>query len=109
LALVGDLLIHLRDPVRGLERVRDVLEPDGRILLLEEVNVALTLLRPRAAWASLQALGTDFNWWRGNLRCLVDYLALAGFDEIRRVAVYKLKASRHQARWHVALSARRGP
>jgi SAM-dependent methyltransferase len=106
-AVVGDLLIHLRDPVRGLERVRDVLVPDGRILLLEEVNVALSILRPRAAWASLQARGTDYNWWRGNLRCLIDYLALAGFDRTRRIAIYKLKAGRYQARWHVALTAQR--
>jgi SAM-dependent methyltransferase len=106
-ALVGDLLIHLRDPVRGLERVHDVLAPDGRLLLLEEVNVALSILRPRAAWASFQARGTDFNWWRGNLRCLVDFVALAGFEQIERVAFYKLKAAGDQARWHVALSARR--
>lgn len=107
LALVGDLLIHLRDPVRGLERVCEVLVPSGRILLLEEVNVALSILRPRAAWASLQARGTDYNWWRGNLRCLVDFLALAGFEDVKRVAIYKLRAGRDQARWHVALSARR--
>lgn len=107
LALVGDLLIHLRDPVRGLERVLDVLAPGARLLLLEEVSIPLSLLRPRAAWASLQARGTDFNWWRGNLRCLTDYLALAGFQDARRVAVYKLRAHGAQARWHVALSARR--
>jgi SAM-dependent methyltransferase len=107
IALVGDLLIHLRDPVRGLERVHEVLAPGGRLLLLEEVNVALTLLRPRTAWASLQARGTDYNWWRGNLRCLTDYLALAGFEQIRRLATYKLKAGGDQARWHMALSARR--
>lgn len=107
-AVVGDLLIHLRDPVRGLERVHDVLTPGGRILLLEEVNVALSILRPRAAWASLQARGTDYNWWRGNLRCLFDYLALAGFEGAKRVAIYKLRAGGDQARWHVALTAQRG-
>jgi SAM-dependent methyltransferase len=106
-ALIGDLLIHLRDPVRGLERVNDVLAPGGRLLLMEEVNLPMTLLRPRAAWASFQARATDYNWWQGNLRCLTDFLALAGFGEIRRTAFYKLKARGDQARWHVALSARR--
>jgi tRNA (mo5U34)-methyltransferase len=106
-ALIGDLLIHLRDPVRGLERVRDVLAPGGRLLLLEEFNVLLSILRPRAASASLQARGSDFNWWRGNLRCLLDFLALAGLEQSRREAIYKLKAAGDQARWHVALSARR--
>jgi SAM-dependent methyltransferase len=110
-AVVGDLLIHLRDPVRGLEAVHSVLSPRGRLLLLEEVNVPLTLLRPRAAWASFQARGTDYNWWNGNYRCLRDWLALAGFSAPRRKLVYRLQARRApQARWHVALeAARRGP
>jgi hypothetical protein len=67
----------------------------------------MTLLRPRGAWASFQARATDYNWWQGNLRCLTDFLALAGFREIRRTAFYKLRAQGDQARWHVALSARR--
>jgi len=31
-------------------------------MLLEEVNVPLSLLRPRTAWASFQARGTDARW-----------------------------------------------
>jgi tRNA (mo5U34)-methyltransferase len=104
-ALIGDLLIHIRDPVRGLEAVHGVLEPGGRLLVLEELNVPLTLLRPRAAWASFQARGTDYNWWQGNLQALRDWIVLAGFREPRRVALYKLKARGPQARWHVALEA----
>jgi hypothetical protein len=105
-AVVGDLLLHLRDPVRGLEAVRSALTPGtGRLLLLEEVSVPLTLLRPRAAWASFQARGSDYNWWQGNYRCLLDWLALAGFQAPHRRTVYKLRALGLQARWHVALEA----
>jgi SAM-dependent methyltransferase len=105
--VLGDLLLHLRDPVRGLEAVHGVLRPGGRLFLLEEVSVALTLVRPRAAWASFQARGTDYNWWQGNLRCLLDWLALAGFTGVRRRFFYKLRATKDQARWHVALEATR--
>lgn len=101
--VVGDLLLHLRDPVRGLEAVRSVLSPGGRVLVLEELNIPLSLLRPRSAWASFQARGTDFNWWQGNYRCLVDWIVLAGFAPPSRKLVYRLQARRPQARWHVAL------
>jgi SAM-dependent methyltransferase len=106
-AVLGDVLLHVRDPVRGLEAVRSVLAPAGRLLLLEEVNVVLTVLRPRAAWASFQARGTNYNWWKGNYRCLLDWLALAGFSTPRRRLVYRLRARGPQARWHVALEATR--
>jgi hypothetical protein len=76
-AVVGDVLIHLRDPVRGLATVRTTLTPCGRILLLEEVNVPLSLRRPRTAWASFQA----------------------------RRRVYRRDTHGAQARWHVALEA----
>ena len=102
-AVIGDLLLHLRDPVRGLEAVRGVLAPGGRVLVLEEINVPLSLLRRRSAWASFQARGTDFNWWQGNYRCLVDWIILAGFAPPRRKLVYRLRARGPQARWHVAL------
>jgi SAM-dependent methyltransferase len=105
-AVIGDLLLHLRDPVRGLEAVRSVLARGGRLLVLEEVNVPLSVLRPRSAWASFQARGTDFNWWQGNYRCLVDWIVLAGFAPPRRRLVYRLRARRPQARWHVAFESR---
>jgi SAM-dependent methyltransferase len=106
-AVIGDLLLHLRDPVRGLEAIRSALAPGGSVLVLEELNVPLSLLRPRTAWASFQARGTDFNWWQGNYRCLVDWIVLAGFAPPRRKLVYRLTARRPQARWHVAFEARR--
>jgi SAM-dependent methyltransferase len=58
-AVMGDLLIHLRDPVRGLERVHDALVPGGRLLTLEQVNLPLTLLRPRRAAGSF---GSQARW-----------------------------------------------
>jgi tRNA (mo5U34)-methyltransferase len=106
-AVVGDLLLHLRDPVRGLEAVHDVLAPGGRLLSLEQVNLPLTLLRPRRAAGSFQARATKMNWWEPNLRALRDWFAVAGFARVRVRRVYRLKAHGPQARWHVAVEARR--
>jgi SAM-dependent methyltransferase len=104
-AVMGDLLLHLRDPVGALERVHDALAPGGRLISLEQVNVPLTLLRPRRAAGSFQARATTMCWWEPNLRALRDWLALAGFARSRVRHVYRLKAHGPQARWHVALES----
>ena len=105
-AVAGDLLLHLRDPVGALERVRSVLSPGGRLLSLEQVSVPLTLLRPRRAAASFQAGATAMSWWEPNARALVEWLRVAGFRGARVRRVYRLRATGPQARWHVALEAR---
>jgi SAM-dependent methyltransferase len=104
-AVMGDLLLHLRDPVRGLERVHDALKPGGRLLTLEQVNVPLTLLRPRRAAGSFQARATKMNWWEPNYRALQDWLAIAGFASTRLRRVYRLNAHGPQAKWHVAVES----
>jgi SAM-dependent methyltransferase len=106
-AVVGDLLIHLRDPVGGLERVRDALEPGGTLLLLEEINVPLTLVSPRRPAARFRSLSARFNWWQCNYSCLYSWLVAAGFETPERKVVYRLKAgTRGQRRWHAAFTAR---
>jgi SAM-dependent methyltransferase len=105
-AVAGDLLLHLRDPVAALERVRGVLVPGGRLLSLEQVSVPLTLLRPRRPAAAFQAGATRMNWWEPNVRALLAWLRIAGFAGARVRRVYRLRAHGAQARWHVALEAR---
>jgi SAM-dependent methyltransferase len=106
-AVMGDLLLHLRDPVRGLERVHDALAPGGRLLTLEQVNVPLSILRPRRAAGSFQARATKMNWWEPNVRALQDWLAVAGFERSRLRRIYRLDARGHQAKWHVAIESTR--
>lgn len=107
-AVIGALLLHLRDPVGGLERVHSVVRPGGRLLLVEPVELGLSLLRPRRAAASMRAARTDFDWWVGNLACLRDWLALAGFRDVRRRRLFRIRARRPMRQWHVALEARTG-
>ena len=73
---VGSLLIHLRDPVRALERVRAVCR--GRLLLVDNVNLRLTLQHPRRPVAALDAVGRPW-WWKMNLPALVRVTEAAGF------------------------------
>lgn len=75
---VGSLLIHLRDPVGALERVRSVLGPSGRLLLVDAVDVDLSLLHPRRAVAHFDGAGRPW-WWQPNLHGLRRFVEAAGF------------------------------
>lgn len=106
-AVVGDLLIHVRDPVGALERVHGVLRPGGRVLSLEQIDVALTLRHPRTPAAHFQANSTRMNWWQPSVRAHRGWLRAAGFADVRLKRIYKLRAHGHQAKWHAAFEGRR--
>ena len=73
---VGSLLIHLRDPVRALERVRSVCR--GSLLVVDNVDLGLTLAHPRRPVAALDGVGRPW-WWKLNLPALVRVVEAAGF------------------------------
>jgi tRNA (mo5U34)-methyltransferase len=77
---VGSLLIHLRDPIRALERVRSVCR--GQLLLVDNVDLRLTLLHPRQAVASFDGQGRPW-WWKGNVAGLARMVRGAGFELAR--------------------------
>ena len=56
---VGSLLMHLRDPVRALERVRSVCRDS--LLLVDNINLGLTIAHPRKPVAALDGMGRP--WW----------------------------------------------
>ena len=105
-AFCGALLLHLRDPVRALERVRETLRPDGELRLLEPVSPALTALLPRRAAARFDADRTEFNWWVANVAGLRAWCVAAGFVETRRVALVRPPSTTRMRQLHVALAAR---
>jgi tRNA (mo5U34)-methyltransferase len=88
-AFLGAMLLHVRDPVRALERIRAVLAPGGRLTLLEPVDPVLSLLAPRRPAARLQVLETDFNWWVANVACLQAWLRAAGFASVARGGLHR--------------------
>lgn len=93
-AFVGAMLLHVRDPVRALERVRRALRPGGRLTLLEPVDPITSLLAPRRPVARFQATETDFNWWAANVACLEAWVHAAGFERIVRGGLHRGEAAR---------------
>jgi tRNA (mo5U34)-methyltransferase len=78
---VGSLLMHLRDPVRALERVRSVCR--GQLLLVDNVDLMLTLLLRRRPVATFDGLGRPW-WWKVNAAGLLRMLRAAGFEPAAR-------------------------
>jgi tRNA (mo5U34)-methyltransferase len=84
---VGSLLLHLRDPVGALERIRGVCR--GHLLAVDGIDLPLTVLAPRRPLARLDGLGRPW-WWRPNLAGLARMVQSAGFELVaapRRIRV----------------------
>jgi tRNA (mo5U34)-methyltransferase len=73
---MGSLLLHLRDPVGALQRVRGVCT--GELLAVDAIDLALTLTHPRRPTATLDAVGRPW-WWKPNLAALARMVEAAGF------------------------------
>lgn len=76
---MGSLLMHLRDPVRALERARSVC--GGTFLLMDNVDLSLSLVSPRRPIARLDGVGRPW-WWKPNMRALERMVTVAGFEVI---------------------------
>jgi hypothetical protein len=85
-AFSGAILLHLRDPVRALERVRNAVRPDGELRLMEPFSVPLTLRAPRRPSAVFRAADSGFAWWLPNLATLHAWPRAAGFARSERIA-----------------------
>jgi tRNA (mo5U34)-methyltransferase len=76
--MLGDLLLHLRDPVRALDAVRRV--TGGHVLLVDEVLLVNELLTRKRPLFELRGVGQDFQWWVGNDAGLRQLLSVGGFE-----------------------------
>lgn len=106
LAFCGALLLHLRDPVGALERIRSVLAPGGVLLLLEPVAVRESLLHPRRPVARFEPAATPFNWWVGTVATLRGWVRVAGFGRVRLRGLHRPPARETMRQWHAGLEAR---
>lgn len=76
---LGSLLVHLRDPVTALERVRSVCA--GSLVVVDGVDPLLSLLFRRLPVATLDGIGRPW-WWYGNPATLARLVRVAGFDVV---------------------------
>jgi len=92
---LGSLLLHLRDPVLALERVRAVCE--GELLIVDVVDPWLSLLHPWRPLATLDANGRPW-WWQANLAGLRRMVRAAGFRTVSRPGLVRMPSGRGQQR-----------
>lgn len=107
IAFMGALLIHLRDPVRALERILGSLTSGGELYQLEAVSLPLSVLHPRRPVARMQTLETSFNWWYPNRATLRAWLRTAGFGGIRTRGLFHPPQRRPMNDWFCGLQSRR--
>jgi SAM-dependent methyltransferase len=107
LAFSGAIMLHLRDPVRALERIAGALSAGGELRLLEPFSPRLTMLSPRRPAASFGAAVEGFTWWLPNLAALGGWLRAAGLRDERRLAVFRPPRRGTIRHWQAAYAARR--
>ena len=99
----GDVLVHLRRPLRALEAIRSV--TTGELLLSDGIDLDL----PRGAFGpTTQYLGgwDDVVWWVPSLDALAQMAVDAGFRDVRVNCVYNLaKTYESEGFWRVSLTA----
>ena len=83
LAFVGAILLHVRDPLGALERVRDVLVPGGRLIVMEPVDADLDDGPVADAPAArFRGQSSQISLWYPNSLCLVDWVKTAGYADV---------------------------
>jgi tRNA (mo5U34)-methyltransferase len=81
-AFIGTLLLHLREPILALTAIRNVLRPQGRLLVNDAISLGMSLRHPRMPVHQLSLLPGRPFWWIPNARGLRRYVEKAGFDVI---------------------------
>lgn len=84
---LGSLLLHLRDPVLALERVRSVCA--GTAVIAETVELLPSLRHPRKPVARLEGLDRPW-WWQPNRAALLRMVQSAGFTIEEATGIYFL-------------------
>ncbi|MDQ1521008.1 MAG: tRNA (mo5U34)-methyltransferase, partial [Actinomycetota bacterium] len=101
----GDILLHLRDPILALQRLRTV--TSGECLFadyfdpaLDELGAGTRLTRYRGGW-------DDVTWWAPSLSTLTQMVADAGYEDVQVVTTYCLSDSdQNEGRWRAVIRAR---
>jgi len=82
---VGSILLHLRDPIGALERIRSVAR--GQVVINDCIEYVLSKLIRRTPMARLDAEDRVW-WWQPNLAALHSMIEQAGFEILERGEPY---------------------
>ena len=82
---IGSLLLHLRDPVRALERLRAVCT--GELLVVDSIDLLLTLVFPGRPTATLDVRGRPW-WWTANVAGIARMAEAARFRVVSSSRVF---------------------
>ena len=82
---LGSLLLHLRDPVAALDRVRSVC--GGQAVIADAVEAIPSWLRPNTPVARLEGEERPW-WWQPNRAALHQMVRSAGFEIVEATGVY---------------------
>jgi tRNA (mo5U34)-methyltransferase len=74
---MGNILLHLRDPILALQQVREVTA--GEFLSVEAISLPMTLVRPFSPTGQF-ALGDENRFWTPNLRGHRRLVEAGGFE-----------------------------
>jgi tRNA (mo5U34)-methyltransferase len=78
---MGNILLHLRDPILALQQVRKVCT--GEFLSYESISLPQTLLRPLSPTGQF-ALGDENLFWTPNLKGHQRFIEAGGFEVIAK-------------------------
>jgi len=92
---VGSLLLHLRDPVGALERIRTVAH--GEVVFNDCIEYVLTKLLPRTPMSRLDAEDRVW-WWQPNLAAFRSMVEQAGFEILQSGKPYFVPFGRRYPR-----------
>ncbi|MGE3173079.1 MAG: class I SAM-dependent methyltransferase [Planctomycetota bacterium] len=83
----GAMLMHVRDPILGIQRMRACTKQSGRLI----VSISTTM--PDAAEPIARFVGEwdQCNWWQMSPRCLDEVLKCCDFATIENRATYTLQ------------------
>lgn len=89
-AFCGSVLVHLRDPVLGLEAIREVLVSGAELVVATSVD----LTQPEHSYALFNGKPEQVSWWVMSPKALVRMCEMAGFTEVTWCGSF-VAASRH--------------
>ncbi len=83
----GAMLMHVRDPILGIQRMRECCKPDGRLI----VSISALQTEEQGPIARFVGEWNECNWWQMSPAGLDSILECCDFDRIENRAHYTLE------------------